>query len=58
MHKVSKEQIFGFTYFYGQKTNMANMVKLGYGCINGFIARKQLIFAEGNKRENVDNRLG
>ncbi len=37
MHEVSKEQIFAFTYFYGQKTNMANMVKFGYGCINGFI---------------------
>ncbi len=48
MHEMSKEQIFGFTYFYGQKTNMANMVKFGYGCINGFIARKQLIFAEKN----------
>ncbi len=52
MHKVSKEQIFAFTYFYGQKNNMANMVKFGYGCINGFIAQKQLIFADGNiKRE-------
>ncbi len=26
---------------------MADMVKLGYGCINGFIAQKLLIFAEG-----------
>ncbi len=48
MHEVSKEQTFGFTYFYGQKTNITNMVKFGYGCINGFIARKWLIFAEGN----------
>ncbi len=48
MHKVSKEQIFAFTYFYGQKTNMADMVKFGYDCINGFIARKRLIFAEEN----------
>ncbi len=48
MHKVSKEQIFAFTYFYGQKTNMADMVKFGYGCINGFIAQKWLIFAEEN----------
>ncbi len=31
MHKVSKEQIFDFAGFYGQKTNMADMVKLGYG---------------------------
>ncbi len=31
MHKVSKEQIFDFTYFYGQNTNMADMVKFGYG---------------------------
>ncbi len=48
MHEVSKEQIFAFMYFYRKKTNMANMVKLGYGCINGFIARKQLIFADGH----------
>ncbi len=48
MHEVSKEQIFAFTYFYGQITNMADMVKFGYGCINGFIARKWLIFAEEN----------
>ncbi len=48
MHEVSKEQIFAFTYLYGQKTNMADMVKFGYGCINGFIAWKRLIFAEGN----------
>ncbi len=33
MPKVSKEQIFYFVVFYGQKTNMADMVKLGYGCI-------------------------
>ena len=49
MHEVSKEQIFAFTYFYWQKTNMADMVKLGYGCINGFVAQKQLISAEGSK---------
>ncbi len=48
MHKVSIEQIFAFTYFYRQKTNMADMVKFGYGCINGFIAQKLLIFAEDN----------
>ncbi len=48
MHEVSKEQIFGFMYFYRQKTNMADMVKFGYGCMNGFIARKQFILAEGN----------
>ncbi len=35
MHKVSKEQIFDFMCFYSQKTNMANMVKFGYGYING-----------------------
>ncbi len=33
MHEVSKEQIFAFTCFYRQKTNMADMVKFGYGCI-------------------------
>ncbi len=48
MHEVSKEQIFDFTCFYGQKTNMADIVKFGYGCINGFIAQKWLISAEGN----------
>ncbi len=48
MHEVSKEQIFAFMYFYKQKTNMADMVKIGYGCINGSIAQKQLIFAEEN----------
>ncbi len=47
MHEVSKEQLFVFMCFYGQKTNMADIVKFGYGCINGFIARKWLIFAEG-----------
>ncbi len=31
MHKVSKEWTFDFVGFYGQKTNMADMVKLGYG---------------------------
>ncbi len=31
MHKVSKEQICDFTCFYDQKTNIADMVKLGYG---------------------------
>ena len=30
-----KRTNFVFTYFYGQKTNMADMVKFGYGCING-----------------------
>ncbi len=30
-----KKQIFDFMCFYSQKTNMADMVKLGYGCING-----------------------
>ncbi len=44
MHEVSKEQIFAFMCFYGQKTNMADMVKFGYG----FIAQKRLIFAERN----------
>ncbi len=58
MHEVSKEKIFVFKYFYGQKTNMADMVKFGYGCINGFIARKWLIFADGNIMRNGDNCLG
>ncbi len=49
MHKVSKEQIIDFMCFYSQKTNIANIVKLGYGCINGCIAWKQLISAEGSK---------
>ncbi len=48
MHEVSKEQIFVFMCFYGHKTNMADMVKFGYGCVNGFIAQKQLISAEGD----------
>ncbi len=48
MHEVSEEQILVFTYFYSQKTNMADMVKFRYGCINGFIARKRLISAEGD----------
>ncbi len=48
MHEVSKEQIFVFTCFHGQKTNMADIVKFGYGCINDLIAQKWLIFAEGN----------
>ena len=26
---------------------MADMVKMGYGCLNGFIAQKWLISAEG-----------
>ena len=43
-----KRTNFCFYMFYGQKTNMADIVKFGYGCINGFIAQKRLIFAEGN----------
>ncbi len=31
----NKKFFFDFICFYGQKTNMADMVKLGYGCING-----------------------
>ncbi len=47
MPEVPKEQIFDFAGFYSQKTNTANMVKLGYGCISGFIAWKWWISAEG-----------
>ncbi len=43
---------------YSQKTNISDMVKFGYGCINGFIAQKWLIAAEGSNWENVDNCLG
>ncbi len=46
MPEVSKEQNFDFMYFYGQKNKMADMVKLGYGYTNGFVAQKWLIFAE------------
>ncbi len=40
--KYQKEQIFDFVSFYGQKSNMADMVKLGYG----FMTQKWLNFAE------------
>ncbi len=53
MRKVSKEQIFDLMCFYSQKTNMADMVKLGYGCIDGFIAQKQLISAEESIHEKI-----
>ncbi len=39
--------IFDFAGFCGQKAIMADMVKLGYGCINGFITQKLLNSAEG-----------
>ena len=53
-----KEQILDFACFYGQKTNMANMVKFGYGCINGFIAQKWLISAEGSILKKCRQLLG
>ncbi len=58
MHKVSKEQFFDFICFYGQKTNMADMVKFGYGCINGFIVQKWLISAEGSILRKCRQSLG
>ena len=48
MQEVSKEQIFDFACFYGQKTNMADIVKFGYGCTNGFLARKWWISVKGS----------
>ncbi len=47
MHALSKEQLFDFVPFLCQTTNMAAMVKLGYGCTNGFVAQKWLNSGEG-----------
>ncbi len=58
MHEVSKEQICDFTCFYDQNNNIADMVKLGYGCINGFIAWKWLISAEGSTLRKCRQSLG
>ncbi len=58
MHAVSKEQFFDFTCFYGQKTNMAIMVKFGYGCINGFIAQKWMISVKGSILRKCRQLLG
>ncbi len=44
--KCQKNKVCDFAGFHGQKTNMAKMVKLGYGCTNGFVAQKWSIFAE------------
>ncbi len=40
------------------KTDMADMVKLGYGCINGFIALKWLISAERSVLKKCRQLLG
>ncbi len=37
---------------------MADMVKFGYGCINGFIARKRLIFSEDNIKRKCSYLIG
>ena len=37
---------------------MANMVNLGCGCINGFIAQKWLYFAEGSILRKCRQLLG
>ncbi len=58
MHEVSKEQFFDFMCFYAQKTNMADMVKFGYGCINGFIAWKWLISVNGSILRKCRQLLG
>ncbi len=46
--RSAKRTNFCFYVFLWPKTNMADMVKFGYGCINGFIAQKWLISAEGD----------
>ncbi len=46
--KCQKNKFMFLRVCMGKKNNMADMVKFGYGCINGFIAWKQLISAEGN----------
>ncbi len=53
-----KRTNFWFMHFYGLKTNVADMVKLGYGCIYGLIAQKWLISAEASLQRKCKQLLG
>ncbi len=44
--KCQRNQFLILRVFMGKNPYMTNMVKLGYGCKNGFIAQKQFNLAE------------
>ncbi len=56
--KCQKNKFLILHVFMAKKNNMANMVKFGYDCINGFIAQKQLISAEASILRKCRQSLG